>query len=90
VTWTGGEVAGLAMVSVAVAVRVCAPSASGADGVHDHVPESDAVAVQAAVPSALTDTVASGSLVPETVGVSLANPDSSELVPLHQCSSKPS
>ena len=68
-TCTGGEVTGLAIASVAVAVRVYAPSASGADGAHDHEPLSDAVAVQTATLPASTVTVASGSLVPDTVGV---------------------
>ena len=36
---------------------------------HDHEPESDAVAVQTVAVPALTVTVASGSLVPVTVGV---------------------
>lgn len=43
------------------------PSASAVDGAHDHEPLSEAVAVQTAVPSALTVTVASCSLVPDTV-----------------------
>jgi hypothetical protein len=57
--------------SAAVAVSVCWPGASAVCGVHDHVPPSDAVAAHTCVPSALTVTAASGSLVPDTVGVAV-------------------
>lgn len=45
---------------VEVATTECAPSASGADGVTDHVPSAATVAVPTLVPSTVTVTVAPG------------------------------
>ena len=48
---------------------IAAPSASGAVGVRDQLPEASAVAVPMEVPPMLTVMVAPGSEVPEMVGV---------------------
>jgi hypothetical protein len=69
VTCTGCEVTVLATASDAVAVRVEEPSVSGVEGMHDQAPLSDAVVLQIVLPPTVTVTVASGSLVPDTVGV---------------------
>jgi len=61
----------MAVTSMDAATKVCWPALIPVDGVHVHAPLSEAVAVQRSAPSDLTVTVASGSLVPDTVGVGL-------------------
>jgi hypothetical protein len=71
----------MAVTSVDVADRLCCPLANPFDAVHDQVPLSVAVAVHIAAPSDFTVTVASGSLVPDTVGVAVTvAPAAGELI----------
>jgi hypothetical protein len=79
---TGEELAGVEVTSVDVAVKECCPADSPVDGVHDQAPLSEAVAVHIAAPSASTVTVASGSAVPDTVGVGVATvaPEAGEVI----------
>ena len=66
-----------------VLVRVVEPSVSGVDGMHDQAPLSDAVVLQIVLPPTVTVTVASGSLVPDTVGVvERSSGDADLLLPL--------